>query len=166
MFLKWNRRLLSKYRHANWHFCWFYFNMDKPAAPKNRLNIHCSLIHQIDIAPALILSSRSMISSKALAEMVLLSNNSIWDMSCFLRSKVVQLIGQISINWRVSLLSIIIIRRGQQRLTPLGWLTTWWRHSIWSRATKRGKIKSRMHKSWWKSKVLYHEMASSLPYKA
>ena len=37
-------------------------------------------------------------------------------MSCFLRSKV---IWQISINWRVFLLSILIIRRGQQRLTPL-----------------------------------------------
>ena len=69
-------------------------------------------------------------------------------------------------NWRVFLLSIIIIRRGQQRLTPLGWLTTWWRLSKSSQATKIGKIKSPMHESWWKSKVLYHEMASILPYKA
>ena len=84
--------------------------------------------------------------------MVLLSNNSIWDISCFLRANVllskeqsdtVDKIWQISINWRVILLSILIIRRGQQRLTPLGWFTTWWRHSIWSRATKRGTIKSR-----------------------
>ena len=50
--------------------------------------IHCCPIHQIDIPPAQILSSRSTISSKALAEMVLLSNNSISDMSCFLRASV------------------------------------------------------------------------------
>ena len=53
-----------------------------------RLNILCCRIHQIDIPPAQILSSKSTISSKALAEMVLLSNNSIWDMSCFLRASV------------------------------------------------------------------------------
>ena len=55
--------------------------MDKPAAPKNRLNIHCCRIHQI-------LSTKSTISSKTLAEMVLLPNNSISDMSCFLRASV------------------------------------------------------------------------------
>ena len=80
VFLRWKRRLFTRYRHAN---CWFYFNMDKPAATKNCLNINCCRIHQIDIPPAQILSSKSTISSKALAEMVLLSNNSIWDMSCF-----------------------------------------------------------------------------------
>ena len=56
-------------------------------APKNRLNIHCRRIHQIDIPPAQTLSSKST-SSKALAEMVLLSNISICDMSCFLRASV------------------------------------------------------------------------------
>ena len=126
VFLRWNRRLLTRYRHENWHFCWFYFNMDKPAAPKNRLNIHCCPIHQIDIPPAQILSSKSTISSKTLSGMVLLSN-----------------------NW----------------LTPLGWFTAWWRQSIWARATKRAKIKLRIHVSWRKGKVLYHGMASILPYK-
>ena len=62
--------------------------MDKPAAVKNRLNIHCCRIHQIDIPPAQILPFKSTISSKTLAEMVLLSNNSIRDMSCFLRASV------------------------------------------------------------------------------
>ena len=62
--------------------------MDKPAAPKNRLNIHCCPIHQIDIPHAQMLSSKSTISSKELVEMVLLSNISIWYMSCFLRASV------------------------------------------------------------------------------
>ena len=88
VFLRWNRRLFTRYRHENWHFSWFYFNMDKPAAPKNRLNIHCCRMNQIDIPPAQILSSKSTISSKALAEMVLLSKNSIWDMFWFLRASV------------------------------------------------------------------------------
>ena len=52
-------------------------NMEKPAATKNRLNMHCCRIHQIDIPSAQILFSKYTISSKALAEMVLLSNNSI-----------------------------------------------------------------------------------------
>ena len=29
VFLRWNRRLLTRNRHENWHVCWFYFNMDK-----------------------------------------------------------------------------------------------------------------------------------------
>ena len=33
-------------------FLLFYFNMDKLATPKNRLNIHCFRIHQINISPA------------------------------------------------------------------------------------------------------------------
>ena len=64
------------------------FNMDKPTALKNRLNIQFCRLHQIDIPPAQILSSKSTISSKVLAEMVLLSSNSIWDMSYFLRASV------------------------------------------------------------------------------
>ena len=75
VFITWNRRLLTKYKHDNWHFCWFYFNMNKPAASKNRLKIHYWPIHQIDIQPAQIISSKSTISSKVLSERVLLSNH-------------------------------------------------------------------------------------------
>ena len=35
-----------------------------------------------------------------------------------------------SIYWRVFLLSILIIQRGQKRLTPLGWFRAWCRQSI------------------------------------
>ena len=60
--------------------------MDKPVATKNRLKIHYCPIHQIDIPHAQIVSSNSTISSKVLSERVLLSINSIRDMSCFLRA--------------------------------------------------------------------------------
>ena len=62
--------------------------MDEPAASKNRLKIVYCPLHQIEIPPAKILSSNSTISSKVLSERVLLSNNSIRDMSCFLRASV------------------------------------------------------------------------------
>ena len=75
VFIRWNRRLLTKYRHENWHFRWFYFNMDKPAASKNRLKIRYCTIHQIDIPPDEILSSKSTISSKVLSESVLFSSH-------------------------------------------------------------------------------------------
>ena len=147
--------------------------MDKPAAPKNRLNIHCCRIHQFDIPPAQILSFKSTISSKALAEMVLLSNNSFWDMSCFLIASILlskEQSGTVDMANKYKLASILLCilnnQCGQKRLIPLGWFTAWWRQSIWAWATKRAKIKLRIHESWWKGKVLYHGMASILPYKA
>ena len=57
VFLRWNRWLLTRYLHGNGHFCWFYFNMDKPTPLNNYLKIHYCPIHQIDIPPAQILSS-------------------------------------------------------------------------------------------------------------
>ena len=176
VFIRWNRRLLTKYRHENWHFCWFYLNMDKPTASKNRLkSIYCPT-HQIDIPPAQILSSNSTISSKVLSERVLLPNiflTFIWDMSCFLRASVLlskEQYGTVRMANKYKLasilLSILIIQRGQKRLTPLWWLTAWWCQSIWSQAKKRAKVKLRIHESCWKSKVLYYGMAYILPYKA
>ena len=144
--------------------------MDKPAAPKNRLNILCCRINQIDIPPAQLLSSKSTISSKALGEMVLLSNNSIWDMSCYLRASILLSKEKSDMTNKYKLASILpsilINQRGQRRLIPLGWFTAWWRQSIWAWATKRAKVKLRIHESWWKGHVLYHGMASILPYKA
>ena len=55
---------------------------------KNRLKILYCPIHLFDIQPAQILSSNSTIFSKVLSERVLLSNNPIWDMPCFLRASV------------------------------------------------------------------------------
>ena len=42
----------------------------------------------------------------------------------------VQFIWQIRINLLVFLLSILIIQRGQKKLTPLEWFTAWRRQSI------------------------------------
>ena len=116
--------------------------MDKPAVPKNRLNIHWCPIHQIDIPPAQISSYKSTISSKALAEMVLFSNNSIWDMSCFLRASVLlskEQSGTVDManKYKLFSLSILIIQRGRKRLTPLRWFTASWRQSIYEHDLQR-----------------------------
>ena len=84
-------------------------------------------IHQIDIPPAKILSSKSVTYSKVLSERVLLSNNSIWGMSCYLRARVllskeqsvtVNMANMYRLDWRIFLVGLSIlfeIKKGSSR---------------------------------------------------
>ena len=117
----------------------------------------CKQIYELE-------STKSTISIKVLSESVLLSNNSIWDMSCFLRASVLlskEQSGTVDMANKYKLASILTIYMNHaMRTEEANTIRAVYSHSTWLRATKKGKIKSRMHESWWKSKVLYHEMTS------
>ena len=60
--------------HENWHFCWIYFNIDKPTTSDYLKILYCPIAYRKVISPAQIEYSRSTISNKVYWIGVLLSN--------------------------------------------------------------------------------------------